>query len=82
MQRFDLSILPINAQQELADFYEFLLEKHAHSKIKQLEIQDKMDKLRDNHTPAEDFKTFILSIPKTEDVVFERKHDYPRDIIL
>ena len=75
MPTVDLSMLPVNAQQELLDFYEFLQEKYANGKTSPVALAQ--------HQPAEiDFKTFIMNIPKTDGVEFERQHDYPKDIVL
>jgi len=76
MPTVDLSTLPANAQQELLDFYEFLQEKYTSRKANPLASAL-------HHQPAQtDFKTFIMNIPKTEGIEFERQHDYPKDIIL
>jgi Protein of unknown function (DUF2281) len=76
MPTVDLSTLPVNAQQELLDFYEFLQEKYTSKKASPVALAQ-------HHQPAQtDFKTFILHIPKMEGIEFERQHDYPKDIIL
>ncbi|MFA5985144.1 MAG: DUF2281 domain-containing protein [Methylococcaceae bacterium] len=72
MSTVDLSTLPINAQQELRDFYEFLQEKY---------VGNRPNPPQDP-TIQVDFKTFILNIPKIEEVEFERLKDFPKDIPL
>ena len=75
MPTVDLSRLPASAQQELLDFYEFLLEKYASGKANpEALVQHKSAQI--------DFKTFILNIPKMEGIEFELQHDYPKDIII
>lgn len=72
MPTVDLTTLPANAQQELLDFYEFLQEKYVVRTARPLES-----------TPTKtDFKTFILGIPKSDGIEFERQRDYPKDIEL
>jgi Protein of unknown function (DUF2281) len=66
MPTVDLSILPVDAQQELLDFYEFLQKKYV---VKTKPLESKFTKT--------DFKTFILSIPKSDGIEFERQRDYP-----
>ncbi|MFZ2726891.1 MAG: DUF2281 domain-containing protein [Methylococcaceae bacterium] len=58
MTTIDLLTLPPTAQQELLDFYQFLIEKNQVSKP-----------LTENKT---DFKTFLMNIPKA-DIDFERE---------
>jgi Protein of unknown function (DUF2281) len=73
--------LPANAQQELFDFYEFLLEKYSNEKNKREAVQ--VDgKVQNSLAKVGDFKTFILSIPKIEAIEFERQRDFPKDIVL
>lgn len=72
MSTVDLSTLPINAQQELRDFYEFLQTKYTDNKPNPQQDQ----------AIQVDFKTFILNIPKTEEVEFERQRDFPKDVPL
>ncbi len=76
MPTVDLSTLPINAQQELLDFYEFLQEKYGNRKANVIASTSPQE------SNIMDFKTFIMSIPKVEDFEIERQRDYPRDIIL
>lgn len=45
--------------------------------IKKLSMQPKQKML---HQP--DFKDFLLSIPKTEELKIERQRDYPKDVLL
>ncbi|MDP2904012.1 MAG: DUF2281 domain-containing protein [Methylovulum sp.] len=68
MTTIDLLALPPTAQQELLDFYQFLIEKN---KAAQKSTANKLD-----------FKTFLLNTPKGEEIEFERQRDYPRDIEL
>ena len=70
MPTIDLSTLPLNAQQMLLDFYEFLQEKYSYTKTNAiaLTVPQELDKI--------DFKTFIINIPKMDGNVFERQHDY------
>ncbi len=76
MPTVDLSTLPANAQQILLDFYEFLQKKYASTKA--IPVVSVVQ-----HQPVQtDFKTFIMSIPKMEGIEFERKHDYPKYIVL
>ena len=70
MPTIDLSTLPVNAQQELLDFYEFLQEKYAHRKASPAALTQQQ-------AAQTDFKTFIMNIPKVEGIEFERQHDYP-----
>ena len=72
----DLSTLPANAQQELLDFYEFLQEKYNNRKANAMATTLFQEPIK------EDFKTFIMNIPKIESIEFERQRDYPRDIVL
>ena len=51
MPTIDLSILPVNAQQELLDFYEFLQEKYAHRKAS-------LEALTQQQAAQTDFKTW------------------------
>ncbi|MEY3880913.1 MAG: hypothetical protein RIQ94_1709 [Pseudomonadota bacterium] len=74
MPTVDLSTLPANAQQELLDFYEFLQEKYVSRKVSTVALTQQATQT--------DFKTFIMNIPKMEDIEFERQHDYPKDIVL
>jgi hypothetical protein len=37
---FDLSLLPKKAQDELFDFYHFLVERYSHKKVETFEKQD------------------------------------------
>ena len=62
-----LSLSPI-AQQELLDFYQFLIEKNKSA--------------RESTANKADFKTFLLNAPKIEEIEFERQRDYPKDIEL
>jgi hypothetical protein len=62
----DLLALPPIAQQELLDFYQFLIEKN--KAVKELTAS------------KPDFKTFLLNAPKIEKIDFERQRDYPKDI--
>ena len=66
MPTIDLSTLPINAQQTLLDFYEFLQEKYGYTKTNTIAstLAQESDTM--------DFKTFIMSIPKMEGIEFER----------
>ena len=68
MPTIDLLALPPIAQQELLDFYQFLIEKNKSA-----------EKLKANKL---DFKTFLLNSPKCEEleIEFKRQRDYPRDI--
>lgn len=66
MSTIDLLALPPTAQQELLDFYHYLVEKNKFAK--KLTI-DKPD-----------FKTFLLNVPKIEEIDLERQRDYPKDI--
>ena len=76
MPAVDLSTLPVNAQQELLDFYEFLQEKYVGRKASPVASAL-------HHPPTQtDFKTFLMNIPKMEGIEFERQHDYPKDILL
>lgn len=45
--------------------------------IKKLSLQPKQESL---YKP--DFKDFLLSIPKTEELKVERQRDYPKDVLL
>lgn len=45
--------------------------------IKKLPMQPKQ---KTAHKP--DFKTFLLSIPKTDGLEIERQRDYPKDVVL
>jgi len=45
--------------------------------IKKLSMQPKQKMLQ-----QPDFKAFLLSIPKTEELKIERQHDYPKDVLL
>lgn len=65
MPTVDLSTLPANAQQVLLDFYEFLQEKYASKKASPVALTQ-----QPNPT---DFKTFIMNIPKMDDIAFERQ---------
>lgn len=66
MPTIDLLALPPTAQQELLDFYQFLLEKNKSAK---------------QTIPTKpDFKTFLLNAPKIEEIDLERQRDYPKDI--
>ena len=76
MSVVDLSTLPANAQQELLDFYEFLQEKYNNRKANAMATTALQEPIK------EDFKTFIMNIPKIEGIEFERQRDYPRDIVL
>jgi hypothetical protein len=76
MLTVDLSTLPANAQQELLDFYEFLQEKYARRKA------NPVTSTLLQQSNKNDFKTFIMNIPKMEGLEFERQHDYPKDIVL
>ena len=69
MPTIDLSTLPLNAQQTLLDFYEFLQEKYSYTKTNTIAstVPQELDNI--------DFKTFISNIPKMEGNVFERQHD-------
>jgi hypothetical protein len=70
MPTIDLYTLPLNAQQTLLDFYEFLQEKYSYTKTNAiaLTVPQELDNI--------DFKTFIINIPKVDGNVFERQHDY------
>ncbi len=70
MPTIDLSTLPLNAQQTLLDFYEFLQEKYSYTKINT--IASTVPQESNNM----DSKTFIINIPKMDGNVFERQHDY------
>jgi len=66
MPTVDLSTLPADAQQELLNFYEFLQEKYASRKAPVASTL--------HHQSAQtDFKTFIMNIPKMEDIEFKRQ---------
>jgi len=67
----DLSTLPANAQQELLDFYEFLQEKYNNRKANAMATTSLQEPIK------EDFKTFIMNIPKIDDIEFERQRGYP-----
>ena len=69
MPTIDLSTLPINAQQELLDFYEFLQEKYSNRKA------NVIASTLPQESNIMDFKTFIINIPKMDGNVFERQHD-------
>ena len=71
MSVVDLSTLPANAQQELLDFYEFLQEKYNNRKANAMAATPLQEPIK------EDFKTFIMNIPKIEGIEFERQRDYP-----
>ena len=71
MSVVDLSTLPANAQQELLDFYEFLQEKYNNRKDNAIATKPHQEPIK------EDFKTFIMNIPKIEGIEFERQRDYP-----
>ncbi len=66
MPTIDLLALPPTAQQELLDFYQFLIEKNKSAKKS---VANKPD-----------FKTFLLNAPKIEEIGLERQRDYPKDI--
>ena len=66
MPTIDLSTLPINAQQTLLDFYEFLQEKYGYTKT------NTITSALSQESNTMDFKTFIMSIPKMEGIEFER----------
>lgn len=66
MPTIDLLALPPIAQQELLDFYQFLIEKNK--------------AVNELTTSKPDFKTFLLNAPKTDEIDFERQRDYPKDI--
>ncbi len=66
MPTIDLLVLPPTAQQELLDFYQFLIEKNKSAK--------------QTITTKADFKTFLLNAPKIEEIDLERQMDYPKDI--
>ena len=68
MPAIDLLALSPTAQQELLDFYQFLIEKNKSA-----------NELTANKP---DFKTFLLNVPKIEEIEFERQRDYPKDIEL
>ena len=69
MPSIDILALPPTAQQELVDFYQFLLKKN--KAVKKLT------------TRQTNFKDFLLNIPKGgEGLVIERQQDYPKDIEL
>ncbi len=67
MTTIDLLALPPTAQQELLDFYQFLIEKNKTPK---------------KATTKTDFKNFLLNAPKIEALEIERQQDYPKDIEL
>jgi len=71
MSVVDLSTLPANAQQELLDFYAFLQEKYNNRKANAMATTLSQQPIK------EDFKTFIMNIPKIEGIEFERQRDYP-----
>ena len=71
MSVVDLSTLPANAQQELLDFYEFLQEKYNNREANAMATKLSQEPIK------EDFKTFILNIPKIEGIEFELQRDYP-----
>lgn len=71
MSVVDLSTLPANAQQEFLDFYEFLQEKYNNRKANAMAITLAQEPIK------EDFKTFIMNIPKIDGIEFERQRDYP-----
>jgi hypothetical protein len=66
MPTIDLLALPPIAQQELLDFYQFLIEKNKAAK--------------ELTTSKPDFKAFLLNAPKIEEIEFECQRDYPKDI--
>ena len=70
MPTIDLYTLPLNAQQTLLDFYEFLQEKYSYTKTNAiaLTVPQELDNI--------DFKIFIINIHKMDGNVFERQHDY------
>ena len=68
MPTIDLLALPPIAQQELLDFYHFLIEKN---KVVQKSTVSKPD-----------FKVFLLNAPKIDEINFEHQRDYPKDIVL
>lgn len=68
MPAIDLLVLPPTAQQELLDFYQFLIEKNKLAK--------------ESTVNKADFKTFLLNAPKIEEIDFERQRDYPKGITL
>ena len=59
-----LSTLPANAQQELLDFYEFLQEKYNNRKANAMATTLFQEPIK------EDFKSFIMYIPKIEGIEF------------
>ena len=67
MPTIDLLALPPIAQQELLDFYQFLIEKN---KVVKESTVSKLD-----------FKVFLLNAPKIDEIDFERQRDYPKDIV-
>jgi len=67
MPTLDLSTLPANAQQALLDFYEFLQKKHANKSV------NPVASASHQQSSNIDFKTFIMSIPKMDDIAFERQ---------
>ncbi|NOQ34946.1 MAG: DUF2281 domain-containing protein [Methylococcaceae bacterium] len=66
MPTIDLLALPPTAQQELLDFYQFLMEKN--------KATEKSTIKKTN------FKTFLLNTPKIEGLDVERQQDYPKDV--
>ena len=68
MSTIDLLALPPTAQQELLDFYQFLMAKN---KVIEIETVKKID-----------FKTFLLNAPKIDELDIKRQQDYPKDIVL
>lgn len=68
METIDLLTLPSTAQQELLDFYQFLIEKN------------KMTKRVT--TIKTDFKSSILNAPKIKELEIEYQQDYPKNIEL
>lgn len=67
MPTVDLSTLPANAQQALLDFYEFLQKKHTNKLVNPVALES-------HQQPSKvDFKTFIMSIPKMDDIAIERQ---------
>ena len=60
----DLSTLPANAQQELLDFYDFLQEKYNNRKANTTTTTALQEPIK------EDFKSFIMYIPKIEGIEF------------
>ncbi len=69
MPILDLSTLPLNVQQTLLDFFEFLQEKYSHTKANTIASTPSQEPIK------EDFKTFIMNIPKMEGIEFERHQD-------